>query len=111
MAEPSSSAPSYTPGPAEAPKYDNFYTPQSNEFYKTFKYHNLDRENKEIRLIRLCPDAGDGQIKCELVDKLALAEYHNQYTALSYCAGDSKKTEAILIDGMQFNFLRTWDTL
>jgi len=100
-----------TPDPAlevseiaiKTPKHDNFYTPQNEEFYKTFKYHDLNRENKEIRLIRLLSPGSDGQIVCELVDNIPLAQYRNQYTALSYCAGDPKKTEAILINGHSFN--------
>lgn len=88
---------------ADKPKYDNFYTPQNDQLYKTFTYQPLDMEEKEIRLIRLMPNIGDGQIKCELVDNVPLAQYNTNNTALSYCAGAPRNNATILINNNLFN--------
>ncbi|PVH70502.1 hypothetical protein DL98DRAFT_504550 [Cadophora sp. DSE1049] len=42
-------------------------------------------------------------IACELHDKVLLTTMSGKYAALSYCAGSSKETTKIMIDGMWFN--------
>jgi hypothetical protein len=91
----------------EEVKYDNFYTPGNREFYDSFKYADLPKNQHRIRLIRihpLAPGADDSTtIQCDLLDDISLQEYTEKFTTVSYCAGDPKKTETILIDGLSFN--------
>ena len=88
-------------------KYDNFYTPKNNEFYSKFHYVNLKPEERRIRLLRiqsLKPGEDKGhRIKCELIDNQSLAAMQGKFTTLSYCAGDPKKTETIVVNGLEFN--------
>jgi hypothetical protein len=88
-------------------KYDNFYTPQNNEFYSKFRYVNLKPEERRIRLLRMQPleprEDKRSQIKCELIDNQSLAAMQGKFTTLSYCAGDPKKTETIVVNGLEFN--------
>jgi hypothetical protein len=39
----------------EEVKYDNFYTPGNNEFYDSFNYADLPKDEHHIRLIRIYP--------------------------------------------------------
>jgi len=89
------------------PQYDNFYTPQNSEFYSKFQYMNLESEQHRIRLLRIQPigpgEDNSSRIKCEVVDNQSLAAIRGQFTTISYCAGDPKKTERILVNGLKFN--------
>ncbi|KAF2420331.1 HET-domain-containing protein [Tothia fuscella] len=85
------------------PKYDNFYSPENADFYKSFQYGHLNRQKHHIRLIKILPTAPDELIACELLDQIPLVDVHPKYTALSYCAGDPKKTVPVLVNGCQFN--------
>ncbi|KAH7080770.1 heterokaryon incompatibility protein-domain-containing protein [Paraphoma chrysanthemicola] len=89
------------------PKYDNFYTPQNQDFYNQFKYINLDRKARHIRLLRIHPIEADEDdsaiVRCDIVDNLPLVSMERKFTTLSYCAGDPKKTESILVNDIHFN--------
>jgi hypothetical protein len=88
-------------------KYDNFYTPKNDEFYSKFQYANLDQEERRIRLLRIQPlkygEDNSSQVICELIDNQSLDAMQGKFTTLSYCAGDPKKTETIIINGLAFN--------
>jgi hypothetical protein len=88
-------------------KYDNFYTPGNREFYDSFKYADLPKNEHRIRLLRihpLVPGADDSTtIQCDLLDEISLEQYTEKFTTVSYCAGDPKKTEIVLINGLSFN--------
>lgn len=94
--------------PAEE-KFDNFYSPQNTQFYSKFKYAHLDPKTPSIRLLRIPPPPSfdianqTHPIHCELLDNISLSDIEGKYTTLSYCAGDPKNTEAILVNGVEFN--------
>lgn len=79
-----------------------FTTPKNNEFYATYKYGHLDPSKREIRLLKLFPDRGDGTVKCELLTEVPLDIATKMYSALSYCAGDPKRTQCIVVNGRKF---------
>ena len=84
------------------PGHDIFSTPENDEFYAAYKYEQLDPSKQEMRLLRILPDRGDGTIKCELLTKAPLDSVTKTYSALSYCAGDSKRTQCIIVNGRKF---------
>lgn len=84
------------------PGHDMFTTPKNNEFYATYKYGHLDPSKREIRLLKLFPDRGDGTVKCELLTEVPLDIATKMYSALSYCAGDPKRTQCIVVNGRKF---------
>jgi hypothetical protein len=94
-------------------KFDNFYSPQNSEFYSKFYYTNLNPGERRIRLLRIQPLEPGGhessRIRCELIDNLSLAEMRGKFTTVSYCAGDPKMTEAILVNGLEFNAFSNLD--
>jgi hypothetical protein len=83
--------------------HDIFCAPDNSSFYSTKPYSELDPIQQEIRLIKLLPDNGGGLIECTLLQKAPLLDREGQYTALSYCAGDPRNTDAILLNGTRFN--------
>lgn len=88
-------------------KYDNFHTPQNTEFYSKFSYMSLNPEERRIRLLRIQQlEPGENKrsrIKCELIDNQSLAAMQDKFIIISYCAGDLKKTEIIIVNGLEFN--------
>ncbi|RYO12259.1 hypothetical protein AA0111_g12607 [Alternaria arborescens] len=84
------------------PGHDIFSTPDNDEFYAAYKYEQLDPSKQEIRLLRILPDCGDGTVKCELLTKAPLESVTKTYSALSYCAGDPKRTQCIIVNGRKF---------
>jgi hypothetical protein len=84
------------------PKFDNFYTPQNEEFYSNFSYAELDSNRSEIRLLKVVPSDCHG-FHCELLDNITLAKAHGRYSTVSYYAGDPNQTNPILVDGLEFN--------
>jgi hypothetical protein len=64
-----------------------------------FQYHDLDQRRKEIRLLRILPEA-TSIIKCELFH----TSLYNPcpYIAVSYAWGDADDTETIMLDGHEF---------
>lgn len=88
-------------------KYDNFYTPQNSEFYSKFGYMSLNPEERRIRLLRIQQlEPGEdkrSRIKYELIDNQSLAAMQGKFTTISYCAGDPKKIETIIVNGLEFN--------
>ncbi|PZD42043.1 HET domain containing protein [Pyrenophora tritici-repentis] len=91
----------------QKPKYDNFYSPQNEEFYSKFQYCDLNTNERRIRLLRVHPslemDDKKSRTQCELLDNISMADKKGHYTTLSYCAGDPKKTEIITVNGIEFN--------
>jgi hypothetical protein len=83
--------------------YDNFYTPANEEFYSKISYLGLDPLRKEIRLLRFSRHEPGKPTQCELVDKVVHEEVKGQYKALSYCAGDPKRTQIIFVNNIPFN--------
>ncbi|KAH7076249.1 heterokaryon incompatibility protein-domain-containing protein, partial [Paraphoma chrysanthemicola] len=85
--------------------YDNFYTPQNQQFYATKPYAAL--EARHIRLLRIHPlQTGEDNhepIRCELLHNVSLDAMRGKYTTISYCAGDPKQTEAVFLDERPFN--------
>lgn len=88
-------------------KYDNFYTPSNSTFYKKFQYETLDRAERRIRLLRIhtLQEGQDNstQITCDLLDNIMLEKYRGNFMTISYCAGDPKDTEEIIVNSIQFN--------
>ncbi|CAA9962099.1 HET domain containing protein [Pyrenophora teres f. maculata] len=89
------------------PKYDNFYLPQNEEFYSKFQYCSLQPKERRIRLLRIHAslEANDkkSRINCDLLDNISMADMKDQYTTLSYYAGDPKNTETITVNSIEFN--------
>jgi hypothetical protein len=84
------------------PGHDIFSTPENDKFYAAYKYEQLDPSKQEIRLLRILPGRGDGTVKCELLTKAPLDSVTKTYSALSYCAGDPKRTQCIIVNGRKF---------
>jgi hypothetical protein len=88
-------------------KYDNFYTPNNRPFYKKFQYLNLIPTKRHFRLLRIHPlqahEVNTAPIVCDLLDDNSLAEMEGKFTTISYCAGDPKRTEAIVVNYLNFN--------
>lgn len=89
-------------GNVSQPGHDIFSTPENDEFYAAYRYEQLDPSKREIRLLRIIPDRGDGTVKCELLIKAPLDSSTKTYSALSYCAGDPKRTQCIVVNGRKF---------
>lgn len=105
-------------------EFDNFYTPANERFYNARPYTALNRNLKEIRLLRVFPKKPLGQhykahpkwvrnnageldrskavIACE-IEKTSLTRIGDNFITLSYCAGDPRKTTLVLADGLPFN--------
>lgn len=63
--------------------------------FETLKYEPLDIEKQEIRL--LTPMSGEsGVVKCRL--KNISLDTNPTYHALSYCWGNAKQTEKIIVN-------------
>jgi len=90
----------------EEAKYDNFFSPQNIDFYSKFRYSDLDFTEQTIRLLRIHPLSSDDDesapIICDLIDNFSLLAKPD-YTTISYCAGDPKNTERIIVNGLEFN--------
>jgi hypothetical protein len=82
---------------------DIFHTPANDHFYSKTHYNKLNAQGKEIRLLKVLPDNGSSAIEYELVQGVLLADVQGQYSALSYCAGDARKTGTILVNGIRCN--------
>ncbi|KAF1992388.1 hypothetical protein K402DRAFT_295268, partial [Aulographum hederae CBS 113979] len=88
---------------AAGPGHDIFSTPANSQFHSHARYESLDSHLHEIRLIKLSFRNQDDLIHCELLQRLSVDSLHSQFTAISYCAGNSQDTKAIIVDGIQFN--------
>lgn len=86
-----------------APLYDNFYSPENRMFYSQSLYKPLDASQRQIRLLRVLPQGADGLMSFSLIDNVPLSSVCSKYTALSYCAGDPRKTETLYVNEMMFN--------
>jgi hypothetical protein len=81
---------------------DNFYSPVNYDFYSRQPYEPLDKNVQTIRLLAVKRDR-TGQLQCRLTKGISLAEGDGTYSAISYCAGDPRKTRTIQVDGVPFN--------
>lgn len=81
---------------------DNFYSPVNYDFYSHQPYEPLDKDVQTIRLLAVKRDK-TGHLQCRLTDGMSLAEADGKYSAISYCAGDPKKTRTIHVNGVPFN--------
>jgi hypothetical protein len=94
--------PRICPHLGEQPGHDIFSTPSNDDFYSAYAYDVLDPVKREIRLLKVLPDRGDGLIRCELQCKQLLSAITGKYSALSYCAGDPRKTQQVLVNDVKF---------
>jgi hypothetical protein len=97
---PSESSNTTTPSPR--PPTDNFYSPSNFDFYSHKLYDSLDQHSDQIRLLKVTKD-DSGQLECRFTDGIPLAEADGTYTAISYCAGDPKKTRNVQVNRRPFN--------
>jgi hypothetical protein len=88
-------------------KYDNFYTPSNRTFYDRFQYATLNTADRRIRLLRIhaqeTTEDNNATIECDLSDDVLLEEHTGRFTTISYCAGDPRQTETVLVNGVCFN--------
>lgn len=84
-------------------KTDNFYSPANFAFYSKCPYRPLPPVPYHIRLLNVTRDAVKNTFHYELTEGFALREITGNYTAISYCAGDSKDTRELMINGLPFN--------
>ena len=107
MASATDSLPIDTAGrePEPAPCYDNFYSPENRTFYAQKPYQPLSTSHRQLRLLKLLSPSisGEHPLSFQLLDQVPLEAAQKKYTALSYCAGDPKKTVPILVNGITFN--------
>jgi hypothetical protein len=91
--------------PEPAPCYDNFYSPENRTFYAQKPYQPLSSSHRQLRLLKLLSPSisEEHTLSFQLLDQVPLEEAQENYTALSYCAGDPKKTAPILVNGITFN--------
>ncbi|KAF5647961.1 heterokaryon incompatibility 6 OR allele [Fusarium sp. NRRL 52700] len=94
---------STTTMPHEPPGHDIFCTPENSEFLSKVHYKELNASDREIRLLKILPSSRSGFIEYELLPNVKLADMHKQYLALSYCAGDARKTKPIMVNGARCN--------
>ncbi|KAJ3462185.1 hypothetical protein MRS44_010738 [Fusarium solani] len=96
-----------SPGPRQKdkslPGHDIFCTPENSNFLSEAPYSALDPTQREIRLLKVLLDSGSGFVECELLPSARIAEVRGKYLALSYCAGDPRNTEIILVNGVKCN--------
>ncbi|RSL79765.1 hypothetical protein CEP51_007088 [Fusarium floridanum] len=86
------------------PGHDIFCTPENSNFLSKTPYKTLDPARREIRLIKVLPDPGSERVvECELLPSAPIAELRGKYLALSYCAGNPRNTEVILVNGVKCN--------
>ncbi|RSM11629.1 hypothetical protein CEP52_002864 [Fusarium oligoseptatum] len=85
------------------PGHDIFCTPENSNFLSKTPYKTLDPALREIRLIKVLPDPGSGRVECELLPSAPIAELRGKYLALSYCAGNPRNTDVILVNGVKCN--------
>lgn len=85
------------------PGHDIFCTPENSSFLSKVPYKTLDPTRREIRLLKVLPDSGSGFVECELLPSAPIAELRGKYLALSYCAGNARNTETILVNGAKCN--------
>jgi hypothetical protein len=81
---------------------DNFYSPANYDFYSQQPYEPLDQNVQTIRLLAVKRNKSR-QLQCYLTDGMSLAEADGKYSAISYCAGDPKKTRTMEVNGLPFN--------
>lgn len=115
---------SFQPAQKSTEEHDSFYTPANGKFYLARPYTQLKSQLKEFRLLRVHPrqplwqhydtntswntshasklDKNQEILACE-IEKTSLMRVGDNYTTLSYCAGDPHKTAIILVDGIPFN--------
>jgi hypothetical protein len=91
--------------PEPAPFYDNFYSPENRTFYAQNSYQPLSTSHRQLRLLKLLSPSTPGEqpLSFQLLDQVPLETAQKTYIALSYCAGDPKKTAPILVNGITFN--------
>lgn len=89
------------------PEFSNFYTPYNKAFYDECPYNNLDPLQNEIRLLEIIMDHRHDSLEFKLHQNLALDDVKSMYMALSYCAGDPKVTEEVIVNGLTFNVFST----
>ncbi|RWA13586.1 hypothetical protein EKO27_g1511 [Xylaria grammica] len=71
------------------------------EAFKGVSPHRpLNKNGKEIRIVRLMPNKFSEPVECEL--EHVVLEHEADYEAVSYCWGDPSITEPILLDGKPY---------
>ena len=117
----------------------NFASPPNDDFHESGIYKPLNRDRKEIRLLRILPGLAGTPVECELVQNVSLTDARQQmtrlrevddeakpnklidetakqsppgfvYYGLSYAAGNLTDTAPIKLDGIEFNVFATLAT-
>jgi hypothetical protein len=86
--------------------YTNFYTPENEVFYDTFRYQSLDNENEEIRLLQIDLSSDSDLRNHKMMDTVPLSHV-GTYSAISYYSGDPTKTRKISINNVEMNIFET----
>jgi hypothetical protein len=94
--------PAESSAPDSSSPTDNFYSPANYAFYSHQPYKSLDKQNHMIRLLAVTLN-DRGELQCKLTDAMPLEAADGTYTAVSYCAGDPRRTRTIFVDGKPFN--------
>jgi hypothetical protein len=85
---------------------DNFFSPANYDFYRSQPYSDLDHPKHEIRLLELLPIKDGMPLQVKLLGSFFLSCPNCEppaYRAISYCAGNPKDTEVVIVNGLPFN--------
>lgn len=82
--------------------FDNFYTPQNQNFYSNFRYQKLSKPDQEVRLLSPRDPLDPSCIEFDLIQQVSIQRFQ-KYSTISYHSGDPKATSELLIDGHSFN--------
>lgn len=65
-------------------------------------YQALDKEKKEIRLLRLRAGQGDEPLRCALQQAFLNSSPLPRYRTISYCWGDPKARKSVILNGLKW---------
>jgi hypothetical protein len=82
---------------------DNFFSPINHDFYARQPYKHINEMSRSIRLLQVAKDPATGKRTFALTEERPLSEAQDTYTAISYCASNSKDTSELLANGVRFN--------
>ena len=87
---------------------DNFYTPANGIFYASGQYSELNPAKHEIRLLELVSTQEGEPLQARLTHNCFITPNspRPEYCAVSYFAGDYKKTRPIQVNSIEFSVFR-----
>ncbi len=92
------------PQPSAGIVEDNFCSPSNRSFYESGQYRKLYEAVKEKRVLLLnFDDKFQDRIALTVQDRFTLETARDLYTAISYMAGDHKKTVEVPLNQHKFN--------